>query len=91
MKDENKPFNDAIDHFNEIEGNAGNPSNAKINKLPKPLKILWILYDWFHFIIHFVNDFIKFIKLTNTDWWLFLTGALVQEDRGCPNEDNWRR
>ncbi|MDQ6597971.1 amino acid transporter [Bacillus salipaludis] len=38
MKDENKPFNDAIEHFNEIEGNAGNPSNAKINKLPKPLK-----------------------------------------------------
>jgi hypothetical protein len=53
MQDEYKPFNDAIDHFNEIEGNAGNPSNAKINKLPKPLKYFG-LYDWFHFIIHFL-------------------------------------
>ncbi|WML39577.1 hypothetical protein RCG19_20760 [Neobacillus sp. OS1-2] len=38
MKDENKSFNDVIDHFNEIEGNAGNPANTKINNLPKPLK-----------------------------------------------------
>ncbi|WP_045518762.1 hypothetical protein [Neobacillus niacini] len=38
MKEENKPFNDVIDHFNKIEGNATNPTNAKLKKLPKPLK-----------------------------------------------------
>lgn len=38
MEDENKPFNDVIDHFNKIEGNAGNPNNTKISRLPKPLK-----------------------------------------------------
>lgn len=24
MKNENKPFNDVIDHFNKVEGNAAN-------------------------------------------------------------------
>jgi hypothetical protein len=38
MEDKNKPFNDAIDHFNQIEGNAGSPNNAKLSRLPKPLK-----------------------------------------------------
>ncbi|MEH7013260.1 amino acid transporter [Neobacillus niacini] len=38
MKDENKPFNDVIDHFNKIEGNAANRSNTELKKLPKPLK-----------------------------------------------------
>ena len=33
-----EPFNDVIDHFNKIEGNAGRPSNADLEKLPKPLK-----------------------------------------------------
>ena len=33
-----EPFNDVIDHFNKIEGNAGKPSNADLGKLPKPLK-----------------------------------------------------
>ncbi|WP_394234223.1 hypothetical protein [Niallia oryzisoli] len=32
------PFNDVIDHFNKIEGNAGKPSNADLGKLPKPFK-----------------------------------------------------
>jgi hypothetical protein len=40
MKEEDKPFNDAIDHFNKIEGNATNPKNADLNKLPKPLKYI---------------------------------------------------
>ncbi|WML44303.1 amino acid transporter [Neobacillus sp. PS3-40] len=40
MKEEDKPFNDVIDHFNKIEGNATNPKNADFNKLPKPLKYI---------------------------------------------------
>ncbi len=38
MKKENKPFNDAIDHFNKIEGNAGNVNEDAIKNLPKPIK-----------------------------------------------------
>ena len=38
MQDKNKPFNDVIDHFDKIEGNAGSPNNAKFSKLPNPLK-----------------------------------------------------
>ncbi|WP_338449402.1 hypothetical protein R4Z09_25015 [Niallia oryzisoli] len=33
-----EPFNDVIDHYNKIEGNAGKPSNAGLGQLPKPLK-----------------------------------------------------
>lgn len=40
MNEENKPFNDVIDHFNKIEGNATNLSNAKFSKLPKLLKFI---------------------------------------------------
>lgn len=38
MEEKNKPFNDVINHFNRIEGNAGSTSNAKLSRLPKPLK-----------------------------------------------------
>ena len=39
MKEENKPFNDVIDHFNKIEGNAANVVRKDtVKKLPKPLK-----------------------------------------------------
>lgn len=34
MKDENKPFNDVIDHINKIEGNAANVSKDTVKKLP---------------------------------------------------------
>lgn len=48
MEDKNKPFNEVIDHFNKIEGNAGSPNNAKINKLPKPLKFVgYIILSFF--------------------------------------------
>ncbi len=40
MEDKKRPFNDVIDHFNKIEGNAAGTDNAKINKLPKPLKFI---------------------------------------------------
>ncbi|SMQ80666.1 hypothetical protein SAMN05444673_3972 [Bacillus sp. OV166] len=38
MKEENKPFNDVIDHIKKIEGNAANVSKDAVKKLPKPLK-----------------------------------------------------
>ncbi|WP_342429508.1 hypothetical protein [Neobacillus sp. FSL H8-0543] len=38
MTEENKPFNDVIDHFNKIEGNAANLAKADLKKLPKPLR-----------------------------------------------------
>lgn len=38
MKEENKPFNDAIDHMNKVQGNASNFNKEDLNKLPKPLK-----------------------------------------------------
>jgi hypothetical protein len=38
MNKDNKPFNDAIDHLNKIEGNVANLAKADLNKLPRPLK-----------------------------------------------------
>jgi hypothetical protein len=38
VEEKNKPFNDVIDHFNKIEGNAANLANTDLKKLPKPLK-----------------------------------------------------
>ncbi|WHY75159.1 amino acid transporter [Neobacillus sp. WH10] len=38
MKEENKPFNDVIDHINKIEGNAADITKDSVKKLPKPLK-----------------------------------------------------
>lgn len=38
MKEENKPFNDVIDHMNMVEGNAMNPKKDNFSKLPRPLK-----------------------------------------------------
>ncbi|XRG78663.1 amino acid transporter [Rossellomorea sp. GAMAL-10_SWC] len=37
---ERKSFNDVTDHFNKIEGNATNPSNAKLHSLPKPIRYI---------------------------------------------------
>lgn len=38
MKEDNKPFNDVIDHFNKIEGNATNIAKSSLKKLPKQLR-----------------------------------------------------
>ena len=39
MQEENKPFNDVIDHFNKIEGNVSNVFRKDtVKKLPKPIK-----------------------------------------------------
>lgn len=38
MDEDKKPFNDAIDHMNKIEGNVSNLANADLKKLPRPLK-----------------------------------------------------
>ncbi|CAH2714604.1 hypothetical protein BACCIP111895_01776 [Neobacillus rhizosphaerae] len=59
MKEENKPFNDVIDHFNKIEGNVTNPANAKFSKLPKPLK-----YIGYFMIAFFSVSFILIIILS---------------------------
>lgn len=40
MKEENKSFNDVIDHINKIEGNTANVNKDAVKKLPKPLKYL---------------------------------------------------
>ena len=49
MTEENKPFNDVIDHSNKITGNATNPANAKLSQLPKPIKFIG------YFIIGFIT------------------------------------
>ncbi|MFF2879184.1 amino acid transporter [Gottfriedia sp. NPDC057991] len=48
MKEENKPFNDVIDHFNKIEGNAANAFNKETVKgLPKPIKYIGYFFAGF--------------------------------------------
>ncbi|MGF6949454.1 hypothetical protein QF028_001959 [Neobacillus sp. B4I6] len=59
MKEENKPFNDVIDHFNKIEGNGTNPANSKFSRLPKPLK-----YIGYFMIVFFSVSFILIIILS---------------------------
>ena len=54
-----EPFNDVIDHFNKIEGNAGKPSNADLGKLPKPLKYFG------YFIIAFFSITIIILVILN--------------------------
>jgi hypothetical protein len=43
-----EPFNDAIDHFNKIEGNPAHAVSTDWSKLPKPIR--WIGYFMFGFI-----------------------------------------
>lgn len=59
MKEENKPFNDVIDHFNKVEGNASNHANTDINKLPKPLKYFG------YFMIGFISLSILLMIILN--------------------------
>jgi hypothetical protein len=40
LKEENKPFNDVIDHFNKIEGNASKVVKTDFKKLPKPIRLI---------------------------------------------------
>ena len=53
-----EPFNDVIDHFNKIEGNAGKPK-CDLGKLPKPLKYFG------YFIIAFFSITIKILVILN--------------------------
>ncbi|MFB3167659.1 amino acid transporter [Neobacillus sp. 179-C4.2 HS] len=59
MEEENKPFNDAIDHFNKIEGNAANLAKTDLRKLPKLLKFFG------YFMIGFFSISILLIILLN--------------------------
>jgi hypothetical protein len=59
MEEKNKPFNNVIDHFNKIEGNATNPTNTKLRKLPKPIKFFG------YFIIGFFSLSFLFLIILN--------------------------
>jgi hypothetical protein len=55
MKDENKPFNDVIDHFNKIEGNAANLAKTDMKKLPKPIRYIgYFMFSFFSVSIFLV-------------------------------------
>lgn len=51
----NKPFNDVIDHYDKIEGNA---ANGSLKKLPKPLR-----YFGYFFISFFALGILLLIIL----------------------------
>lgn len=38
MKEDKKPFNDVIDHFDKIEGNVGHVRKDDLKRVPKSLK-----------------------------------------------------
>ncbi|MEH7111318.1 amino acid transporter [Neobacillus niacini] len=40
MNNEKKAFNDVIDHYNKIEGNAANLAKTDFKKLPKPIRYI---------------------------------------------------
>ncbi|MEE6452586.1 hypothetical protein RAH41_18645 [Gottfriedia acidiceleris] len=56
---ERKSFNDVTDYFNTIEGNAANPSNAKLDRLPKPIRYIG------YFMIFFLALAILIVAITN--------------------------
>jgi hypothetical protein len=42
MNEDDKPFNDVIDHFNKIEGNVSDiVRKDTVKGLPKPIKFVW--------------------------------------------------
>ncbi|MEH7109367.1 amino acid transporter [Bacillus sp. JJ1764] len=47
------PFNDAIDYFNTIEGNVGDPKNANLKKVPKPIRLIGYFIIFF-FVVAFL-------------------------------------
>ena len=59
MKDENKPINDVIDHFNKIEGNTAKLAKTNLKKLPKALKYFG------YFIIGFLSISIVLLIIFN--------------------------
>ncbi|MFO1442999.1 amino acid transporter [Bacillus sp. Bva_UNVM-123] len=59
MDEDKKPFNDAIDHMNKIEGNVSNLANADLKKLPRPLKYIG------YFMIGFLSISILLILIVN--------------------------
>lgn len=59
MKEENKPFNDVIDHMNKIEGNSAHVSKVAVKKLPKPIKYLG------YFIASFISISILLMIILN--------------------------
>ncbi|OIK15121.1 hypothetical protein BIV60_10355 [Bacillus sp. MUM 116] len=67
MKEENKPFNDVIDHMNKNRRKFCKCKQECCKKVPKTIKIFWVFYGWLLINIHLVNDYFKFIPLTILD------------------------
>lgn len=40
MDEENKPFNDVVDHMQKIEGNSTPATTTDLKKLPKPVRYI---------------------------------------------------
>jgi hypothetical protein len=43
MREEEKPFNDVIDHYHKVEGNASKIYKTDFKKLPKPIRFIGYL------------------------------------------------
>lgn len=61
MEEDKKPFNDAIDHMNKIEGNVSNLGNADLEKFPRPLKYIGYLIIGFFLISILLMPILSFI------------------------------
>ena len=59
VDEDKKPFNDAIDHMNKIEGNVSNLANADFKKLPRPLKYFG------YFVVGFFSITLLLILILN--------------------------
>jgi hypothetical protein len=55
MKEGDKPFNDVVDHFNKIKGNASEVIKTDLIKLPRPIR-----YDCLLLYCFFVNANFKY-------------------------------
>lgn len=61
MDEDKKPFNDAIDHMNKIEGNVSNLDNTDLEKLPRPLRYIGYLIVGFFLITILLMAILSFI------------------------------
>lgn len=62
MSENNKPFNDAMDHMNKVEGTVANLAKADLNKLPKPLKYFGYFMAGFFSISILLIIVLKLVK-----------------------------
>ncbi|MFC4408876.1 hypothetical protein ACFOZY_00360 [Chungangia koreensis] len=62
MHEDKKPFNDAIDHMEKIEGNSSNLADADFNKMPKPIKFVGYFMIGFFSLSLLMGIILSFIK-----------------------------